>query len=86
MSTVQEIEAALSRLPPEDFLTVERWMAQFKKDLRAKEPCADAMREYAVTPEELDRFDARMKKEIEADRQEGKLREFTGNLDKDFED
>lgn len=77
MSTVPEIEAALSRLHPEDFLTVERWMAEFKKHQEAKDPYDYAIREYAVTPAELDRFDARMKKEIEADRQCGELREFT---------
>ena len=86
MSTVPEIEAALSRLPPEDFLTVERWMAEFRKHQEAKDPYAYAIREYAVTPAELDRFDARMKQEIEADRHAGKLREFSGNLEKELED
>lgn len=86
MSTVQEIEAALSRLAYKDFQAVERWMAEFKKLQEAKDPYAYAIREYDVTPGELDRFDARMKQEIDADRQEGKLREFTGNLEKDLED
>jgi hypothetical protein len=28
MSTVAEIEAAIDRLPPEDFRTIHEWMAQ----------------------------------------------------------
>ena len=52
----------------------------------AKDPYAYALREYAAKPEELDRFDARMKTEIDADRLAGKLREFTGNWEKDLED
>jgi hypothetical protein len=86
MSTVQEIEAALSRLPPEDFRMVERWMADFKKRQELDDPHAYALREYGATAKEMDQFDRRMKQEIEADRQAGKLRKFTGNLERDLQD
>ena len=86
MSKVQEIEAALSQLPPEDFQVVERWMAEFKKRQAISDPSAYTLCEYDVTPEELQRFDARMKNEIEADRKQGKLKPFTGDLEKDLED
>jgi hypothetical protein len=84
MSKVQEIEAALSQLPPEDFATIERWMTEFKKRQTATDSGTAFFREYDLTPEELDRFDARMKEEIERDRREGKLKEFTGDLEKDW--
>ena len=86
MSTVQEIEAALSRLAREDFQTIERWIAEFKQRQEPAEPGDYARHEYGATPDELVRFDRRMREEIEADRQAGALREFTGNLEQDLED
>ncbi len=84
MSTVQEIEAALSRLPPEDLRAVECWIAELKKGQEAE--TAYAQEEYGATPAELERFDRRMKEEIEADRHAGRLREFSGDLERDLED
>jgi antitoxin (DNA-binding transcriptional repressor) of toxin-antitoxin stability system len=43
-----------------------------------------AWREYGATPEELARFEKRMEKQVSAERKRGKIKRFTGNLDKDL--
>ncbi len=43
-----------------------------------------ALREYGVTPTEMSHFAARMEKQIASDRKHGKLKQFSGNLEKDL--
>ena len=43
-----------------------------------------AWREYGVTPAELGRFEKRMDRKIAAERKRGKIKRFTGNLEKDL--
>jgi antitoxin (DNA-binding transcriptional repressor) of toxin-antitoxin stability system len=45
-----------------------------------------AWREYGVTPAELERFEKRMERKISADRKRGKIKRFSGNLEKDLAD
>jgi len=43
-------------------------------------------REYGVTPAELERFGKRMERKISAERKRGKIKRFSGNLEKDLAD
>jgi antitoxin (DNA-binding transcriptional repressor) of toxin-antitoxin stability system len=43
-----------------------------------------AWREYGVTPAELKRFEERMNAEIAVERKRGKVKRFSGNLEKDL--
>lgn len=45
-----------------------------------------AWREYGVTPAELGRFEKRMERKISAERKRGKVKRFSGNLEKDLAD
>jgi antitoxin (DNA-binding transcriptional repressor) of toxin-antitoxin stability system len=45
-----------------------------------------AWREYGATPDELKRFEKRMKQKISAERKRGKIKPFSGNLEKDLAD
>ena len=45
-----------------------------------------AWREYRVTPAEMGRFEKRMEREIAGERKRGKLKRFSGNLEKDLAD
>ena len=45
-----------------------------------------AWREYGVTPAALRRFEKRMEREIGRERKRGKLKRFSGNLEKDLAD
>ena len=45
-----------------------------------------AWREYGVTPAELGQFEKRMERKISAERKRGKIRRFSGNLEKDLSD
>jgi len=45
-----------------------------------------AWREYGATPAELASFEQRMKRQISADRKLGKIKRFSGNLEKDLAD
>lgn len=43
-----------------------------------------ALREYGATPTEMDHFAGRMEKQITSERKQGKLKQFSGNLEKDL--
>lgn len=43
-----------------------------------------AWREYGATPAELARFEQRMERTLSMERRRGKIRRFSGNLDKDL--
>ena len=45
-----------------------------------------AWREYGVTPEQMERFEKRMENEIKVERKRGKLKRFSGDLEKDLAD
>jgi antitoxin (DNA-binding transcriptional repressor) of toxin-antitoxin stability system len=45
-----------------------------------------AWREYGVTPAELERFENRMERRISVERKRGKIKRFSGNLEKDLAD
>ena len=45
-----------------------------------------ALQEYGVTEKELDRFVRRMNKRLARDRRAGKMKVFTGDLEKDIAD
>ena len=45
-----------------------------------------ALREYGATPAELARFEKRTEKQIAAERKRGKIKRFSGNLEKDLAD
>lgn len=81
MSTVQEIEQALSRLSPAEMAAVEAWIRRFKAVHSEFGAVAEAAAEYGATAAELDRFDERMAREIAADRANGRLKSFTGDIE-----
>jgi antitoxin (DNA-binding transcriptional repressor) of toxin-antitoxin stability system len=45
-----------------------------------------AWREYGVTPAEMKRFEGRVERELAAGRKRGKVKRFSGNLEKDLSD
>jgi antitoxin (DNA-binding transcriptional repressor) of toxin-antitoxin stability system len=45
-----------------------------------------AWREYGVTPAEMKRFEERVEGEIASERKRGKVKRFSGNLEKDLSD
>ncbi|HXR45937.1 MAG TPA: type II toxin-antitoxin system prevent-host-death family antitoxin [Candidatus Limnocylindrales bacterium] len=45
-----------------------------------------AWREYGVTPAELERLGKRIERKISAERKRGKIKRFSGNLEKDLAD
>ena len=45
-----------------------------------------AWREYGATPAELKRFEKRMEPKLAAERKQGKIKRFSGNLEKDLAD
>lgn len=45
-----------------------------------------AWREYGVSPEQMQRFEKRMTREIRIERKRGKVKRFSGNLEKDLAD
>jgi antitoxin (DNA-binding transcriptional repressor) of toxin-antitoxin stability system len=45
-----------------------------------------AWREYGVSPAEMKRFEKRVEREIAGERKRGKLKRFSGNLEKDLAD
>ena len=45
-----------------------------------------AWREYCVTPEQMERFEKRMERAIGGERRRGKVKRFSGNLEKDLAD
>lgn len=45
-----------------------------------------AWREYGVTPDEMERFEKRMGREIKVERKRGTVKRFSGNLEKDLAD
>ncbi len=45
-----------------------------------------AWREYDVTPEQMAQFEKRMEREIKGARKHGRVKRFSGNLEKDLAD
>jgi antitoxin (DNA-binding transcriptional repressor) of toxin-antitoxin stability system len=45
-----------------------------------------AWREYGVTPAEMQRFEKRMERAIKHERKRGRVKRFSGNLEKDLAD
>jgi len=45
-----------------------------------------AWREYGATPVELARFEKRVERQISKERKRGKIKRFSGNLEKDLAD
>lgn len=45
-----------------------------------------AWREYGVTPAEMQRFEKRMERTIKQERKGGRVKRFSGNLEKDLAD
>ena len=45
-----------------------------------------AWREYGVSPQQMKRFAKRMEREIRSERKRGKVKRFSGNLEKDLAD
>jgi len=45
-----------------------------------------AWREYGATPDELQQFEKRMERKLSAERRRGKIKRFSGNLEKDLAD
>lgn len=45
-----------------------------------------AWREYGVTPAEMQRFEKRMERAIKQERKGGRVKRFSGNLEKDLAD
>ena len=86
MSTVQEIEAALSRLAAKDLEAVEKTIYRLKHQGQDEEGFEYLQREYGITREEWARFVRQREKEIEADRAHGRLKLFTGDIEQDLQD
>ena len=86
MSTVQEIEAALSRLPVKDLEAVEKALYRLKHQGHDEEGFEYLQREYGITRDEWARFVRQREKEIEADRANGRLKLFTGDIEQDLQD
>jgi hypothetical protein len=56
-----------------------------KKSAKRHDDAADyAQREYGVTTEELDRFVKRMNERIARDRPAGRMKPFSGDIEKDI--
>lgn len=83
MSTVQEIETALSELAPEEFREVEHWMEAWRQRLGGA-GADSVLEEYGVTREELDQFDQRMLAKVAEAEKRGAMRPFTGDIEKDI--
>jgi antitoxin (DNA-binding transcriptional repressor) of toxin-antitoxin stability system len=45
-----------------------------------------AWREYGATPAELKRFEKRMERQVKAEQKQGKIKRFSGDLEKDLAD
>jgi antitoxin (DNA-binding transcriptional repressor) of toxin-antitoxin stability system len=45
-----------------------------------------AWREYGTTPAELAKFEKRMEKQLSGEKKRGKIKRFSGNLEKDLVD
>ena len=86
MSTVQAIEAALSRLAVKDLEAVEKTIYRLKHQGQDEEGFEYLQREYGITREEWARFVRRRETEIEADRVHGRLKLFTGDIEQDLQD
>ena len=86
MSTVQEIEATLTNLTMEDLQTIERSICSLKHKQLEREGYEYLLREYGITREEWDRFVQRREQEIEADRTQGRMKLFTGDIEQDLQD
>lgn len=86
MSTVNEIEAALSRLPVEDLESLEKAIYRLKHQGHDDEGFEYLQREYGITRDEWERFRRHREKEIEADRAQGRMKLFTGDIEQDLQD
>jgi len=85
MSTVQEIEAALSQLPVKDLEAVEKTIYRLKHQGHDEEGFEYLQREYGITRDEWVRFSHHREQEIEADRAQGRLKLFTGDIEQDLQ-
>jgi hypothetical protein len=86
MSTVQEIEAALSRLPIEELEAIEKSICRLKQKQHDAEGYEYLQREYGITREEWDRFVRRRDQETQTDREAGRMKLFTGDIEEDLKD
>jgi len=80
MSSVQEIEAALSHLSRQDLEAIEKRIAEFKQQWD-EEHSAYSKQEYGVTDEELKSFDERMKAHNAEALKKGETTVFPGKFD-----
>jgi hypothetical protein len=81
MSTVQEIEAALARLSRQELESVEKSIAEVKRQRDKSDPHAYAKAEYGVSDEDLERFDQRMKTHNAEAIRKGETTVFPGPFD-----
>ncbi len=86
MNTVQEIEVALSRLPVEELEAIERSIYRLRQKRHDAEGYEYLKREYGITRDEWDRFVRRRDQEIQADRAQGRMKLFTGDIEQDLRD
>ncbi len=86
MDTVQEIEAALSHLPVKDLEAIERSINRLKQRQPDSGGYEYLQQEYGITREEWDRFVARREQEIQADQAQGRMKQFTGDIEQDLQD
>jgi hypothetical protein len=86
VSKVQEIQTALSQLSAAELEMVERKIVELKTQQANDEPYGYAIREYGVSPEELERFDKRMQSKIAEHEEAGKMRPFSGDIERDMAD
>ncbi len=81
MSTVQEFEQALARLSLPELDAVAKWIAQHVKELAASTGEDYAQSEYGISPEEMARFDERMKARNAQALEQGQATLFNGKFD-----
>lgn len=86
MNTVQEIEAALARLPVEELEAIEKSIYALKQKQHDTEGYEYLQREYGITRDEWDRFVRRREQETQADRALGRMKLFTGDIEQDLRD
>lgn len=86
MSTVQEIEVALSRLPVKDLEVIEKSIYRLKQKQHDAEGYEYLQREYGITRDEWDRFVRHREQETEADRAQGRMKLFTEDIEQDLRD
>ena len=86
VNTVQDIESALARLSPGELAEVEKSLLDLKQKQHESEGYDYLLREYGVTREEWLRFSKQRDRQLEDDREQGRMKLFTGDIEQDVLD